>query len=305
VLVPKPGYPLFDYLAGLEGIRALPYYMEYIHREDGSSASSGEHDGGWRIDLDRLEDTMRSSGAKAVVLIHPNNPTGSYVGDAERERIVSLCARYGAAIIADEVFLPYRVDASEPRPSFGGEERCLCFALDGMSKLLCLPQLKLGWLRVSGPDRLKREACARLEIIADTYLSVGAVPMRALPGLLGRADGFVETVRERLALNMEELRGVFGFQGSGRAAGQGAHGGSPYRVYRCEGGWTALLEVPRILPEEELALDLLKTTHTMVHPGYFFDCEREGILAVSLIVPPAVFASGTRAIRSRMDELLG
>ncbi len=280
VLVPKPGYPLFDYLASLEGIIAQPYRMEYTHPD------------GWRIDLDGLEDSLRTGTVKAVVLIHPNNPSGSYVRETERKAIVRLCKKFDAAIIADEVFLPYNIDAQTPAPSFASETGCLTFTLDGLSKLMCLPQLKLGWMLVSGPAELKKSALERLEIIADTYLSVGTVPMHAVTQLMPKADAFVREVQARLRINLDSLRKCFEYSNS------------PYRVYRCEAGWTALLEIPRILSEEAIVLDLLETCGILVHPGYFFDCEREGILAISLIVPPEIFTTGIAAMQSRLNDLV-
>ncbi len=281
VLVPKPGYPLFDYLAALEGLSTLPYRLEYSHPD------------GFRIDIDDLADSFKNRRVKAIVLIHPNNPSGSYVRDSERRAIVDLCEKFGVAIIADEVFMPYEVDAEQRQASFNNERRCLTFTLDGLSKLLCLPQLKLGWLQISGPADLKKQASLRLEIIADTYLSVGCAPVHALARLLPQADDFIRALQARLRANLATLRA--GFQ----------YGASPYRVYRCEGGWTSLLEVPRILPEEALILDLLEYCKIMVHPGYFFDFEDEGILSLSLILQPDVFKSGIARLKTRLDTLVG
>ncbi len=280
VLVPKPGYPLFDYLAGLEGVRALPYALDYRHPR------------GWAIDIDRLLLDAAREKAKAIVLINPNNPTGSYIRADERVRIVEACACLGMAIIADEVFLPYALEDDGAQRSFGGESACLCFTLDGLSKLLCLPQLKLAWLRLSGPEALLAEASARLEIIADAYLSAGAPAMNALPSLLPAADGFVLSLQKRMQENMAALRGLFEEEGS------------PYRVLRCEGGWTAVLECPRVDSDEELALGLLLHAGVLVHPGYLFEFERDGYLTISLIVPPEQFRRGAAAMRGYLDGLL-
>lgn len=278
VLVPKPGYPLFDYLAGLEGLRALPYRLDY------------GHPAGWAIDIDALMTAAVEADARAIVVINPNNPTGSYLVEAERRALVEFAASRGVAIVSDEVFLPYAVEGSGT--SLGGEEACLCFALDGLSKLLCLPQLKLGWIRISGPEPLAAEAGSRLEIIADTYLSAGAPAMNALPALLPQADAFVSSVRERLRGNLAAMRAAF------------ESAGSPYRVLRCEGGWTALLECPRVRTDEELALGLLEAEGIALHPGYLYDFEREGYLALSLILPPDEFARGVEGLRRYLDGLL-
>ncbi|HPM72265.1 MAG TPA: hypothetical protein PLE25_04795, partial [Spirochaetales bacterium] len=172
-----------------------------------------------------------------------------------------------------------------------GEEACLTFALDGLSKLLCLPQLKLGWIRISGPRDQVDEAAARLELIADTYLSAGAPVMNALPSLLPGVDDFVGLVLGRLRSNLSEARTVFGGDGS------------PYRVLRCDGGWTALLEFPRYQGEESVILGLLEHASVAIQPGYFFDMEREGSLALSLILEPEVFAEGVRRIKAYIDSM--
>lgn len=279
VLVPKPGYPLFDYLAGLEAVHAEAYNLEY------------HHPGPWRIDLDQLKEKASAMKAKALVLIHPNNPTGSYVAQDEREAILELCEQTGMAIIADEVFLPYCLEVDGQPESFGGERRCLVFALDGLSKLLGLPQFKLGWIRLSGPVAVLAEATERLEIIADTYLSAGAPVMNALPALLPKADSFIHELRLRLKANLTNARAILG------------SGDSPYRILRCDGGWTALVEYPRLLTEEELVLGLLRQAGLYLHPGYFFDTQREGYLAISLILEQRLFSEGVGTLRAYLDRL--
>jgi len=278
VLVPKPGYPLFDYLAGLENVEARPYRLEYRHPQ------------GWQIDTDQLTAAAAQPRVKAIVLIHPNNPTGSFVSQAERDFILYLASRHGLAIIADEVFLAYPLETREAPLSFATAESGLVFSLNGLSKLLCLPQLKLGWIQLAGDPAVVAEALPRLELIADTYLSVGAAPMHALPQLLPQVEAFTSGLRQRLQANLATVRRIFD------------QAGSPFRLLRCEGGWTALLEVPRYLPEEELALALLEQAGLLVHPGYFFDCERDGLLALSLIVPPDEFAAGCQRLRAWFDD---
>jgi aspartate/methionine/tyrosine aminotransferase len=279
ILVPQPGYPLFGHLAGLESISVVPYRLEY------------SHPAGWSIDTGHLASLLDATAARAIIVISPNNPTGSYVSVAEREAIVHLCASRGVALIADEVFHPYRVEAASLPPRFGGEEGCLCFSLDGLSKLTGTPQLKLGWFRVSGPDPAVEEAMARLEIIADSYLSASAPAMNSLPRMLASSDAFVAGLRSRLLANLEHARVVFGGPQS------------PYRVLRCDGGWTALVEYPRYQGEEETVLGLLRGRHVSVQPGYFFDIERDGTLALSLILEPGLFRQGTLAVRGYIDSL--
>ena len=279
VLVPKPGYPLFEYLSGLEGLEAVPYPLEY------------RHPAGWGVDLDSLEAALKARRPKAVVLIHPNNPTGSFIGRRERRRILDLCGEAGTAVIADEVFLPYPLE-DPAEPSFAGESEVPCFVLNGFSKLLGLPQMKLGWIVLAGPASYRADAAGRLEIIADTYLSTGAPILNAAGELLPLAAGFTEELRERLLANLGCLREALEGEGS------------PYRVLRCSGGWTAVLELPRVLPEEDLALGLLREEGVFAHPGYFFDFPREAFLALSLLPRPEDFREGTGRLRAFLDRLL-
>ena len=281
VLVPRPGYPLFDHLAGLEAVRAEPYRLEYAHPE------------GWSIDVDNVRSVAERTGARAIVVINPNNPTGSFLSQREQTSIVSLCAELGMALIADEVFFPYAIEARPDRCRIGGQDGCLTFALDGFSKLLGLPQLKLGWIRVSGPAELVAEAEARLEVIADTFLSAGTPAMLAAPALLGQSDAFVASVNARLRHNLAAARSMF----------EGA--GSPFRILRCEGAWTALLEYPRYDTEEATVLGLLRDQHIAVQPGYFFDMERDGYLALSLILEPDRFVDGIRRVRHFIETNCG
>jgi alanine-synthesizing transaminase len=280
VLVPKPGYPLFDYLAGLESVEARPYRLEYSHPS------------GWRVDLGSVDEALAAGRAKAVVLINPNNPTGSYVRMGERESILSMCARHGCALISDEVFFGFPVEGGE-RSSFVGEERVLTFVLDGLSKRLGLPQMKLGWIAASGPRRLLDEAKGRLEIVADTYLSAGAPVMNALPRLLEDEDAFAGTLGRRLASNLAALHGILEAPGS------------PHRVLRCSGGWTALVESPALASEEELALGLLREEGLWSQPGFLFDMEREAFFTMSLILQPEVLEEGARAYLRRFERLMG
>lgn len=280
VLVPKPGYPLFDYLAGLEAVEARSYRLWY------------RHPSGWAMDLDSLEAGLAAGRVRAIVLINPNNPTGSYIGAEERSAILGLAARYGAALIVDEVFFDFPLE-SQGASSFLGEEAVLTFVLDGLSKMLGLPQMKLGWMALSGPGSQVEEAEGRLEIIADTYLSAGTPVMRALPTWLEAAPAFQEALGSRLKLNLAELKRVL------------EGGASPHRVLRCEGGWTALIESPRLAPEEDIALGLLKEEGLYIHPGFLFDMEREGVFASSLILRPEDLAEGARRYRRYFETLLG
>jgi alanine-synthesizing transaminase len=282
VLVPRPGYPLFDHLAGLEGVRAVGYTQEY------------NHPGGWSIDLDVLGNLLQSPGGeriRALVLINPNNPTGAYVQAAEREAILGLCERHSLALIVDEVFFGFPLEPRRGRASFLGESRLPCFVLDGLSKRLCLPQAKLGWIAVSGPAPDLAEALSRLDIIADAYLSAGSPVMNALPRLFTLEGTMRKRVLERMGEAMAAYREILEYPGS------------PHRLLRCEGGWTAIVESPRLAGEEELALGLLDQENLFAHPGYFFDMEREPHFAVSLILDPAAAREGARRYRELFDRL--
>jgi aspartate/methionine/tyrosine aminotransferase len=282
VLVPRPGYPLFDHLAGLEGVRALGYPQEYAHPR------------GWSIDLDELRcilDSPEGGKVRAVVLINPNNPTGAYVQEAEREALLEICERHGLALVVDEVFFGFPLEARQGRASFLGESRVPCFVLDGLSKRLCLPQAKLGWISVSGPENAVAEALARLDIIADAYLSAGTPVMNALPELFVLEGGMKASVLGRMESAMSAYREVLEYRDS------------PHRVLRCEGGWTALVESPRLADEEELALELLEQENVYAHPGYFFDMEREPHFAFSLILDDEAAREGASRYRALFDRL--
>jgi len=279
VLVPKPGYPLFDYLAGLEAVEPRPYRLYYAHPL------------GWRVDLDSVHAALDAGKARALVLINPNNPTGSYIKADERKALMELCSSYGCALIADEVFFGFPVEGGQSS-SFIGEDGVLCFVLDGLSKRLALPQMKLGWIAASGPRLELKEACGRLEILADAYLSAGTPIMNALPKLLAGASSFSTPCRERLAANLTALRTIL------------EPPDSPHRILRCEGGWTAIVESPRLLDEEELALGLLREEGLWSHPGYFFDMEKEAFFTVGLILPPELLERGARSYAAYFASLL-
>jgi hypothetical protein len=301
ILVPQPGYPLFDELAALESVRPVPYPIA-LERD-------------WRVDLDALERllapaTGAAGGApapRAVVVVNPNNPTGSALTAAERDRIDAFAARAGAAVIADEVFFDYllekeaRVSMAGPRsahPAPAGSPAgspaaaapaALTFTLGGLSKACGLPQMKLGWILVDGPAEARDGALGRLEFIADSYLSVGTPVQCAAERLLALGDGIAALIRERVDLNRQALAAAF-------------PGGSASRVLSSDGGWYAVLQVPAVGTEEEMVLDLLAQSDVLVHPGYFFDFAREAFLVLSLLPEPAVFGEAIRRLRSRLAD---
>lgn len=280
VIVPRPGYPLFEWLGRLEGVDVHYYQLEYFHPV------------GWRIDLDSIQDLVRQHSPRFIVAINPNNPTGSYLSRDERAALREICSAAGIALVCDEVFRHFWLDDESQRESMASDD-CLTLVLDGLSKSLCLPQMKVGWIQIGGqPDEVSAVNDG-LEIIADSFLSVSAPVMHALPDFLGLRPGVVANVRRRLLLNLAELR---------RQVGEGYT-----RVLCCEGGWTALLECPRVMEDDELILALLREEGVFVQPGYFYDFDKRGYLAISLIVNPDDFAGGvTRilALLHRKVELL-
>jgi len=265
VLVPCPGYPLFEFLAELESVELRSYPLV--------------HDGEWRLDLAELEAAI-TPRTRAVVVVSPGNPTGAFLKRGELEALDALCAARDLALVSDEVFadFAFREDARRA-PSAARDGRALAFALGGLSKSCGLPQLKLAWTAVSGPPTLRAGALARLEVIADTYLSVATPVQVAAPSLLERRDELQAPTRARVAANLEALRASLG-------------SASPATLYEPEGGWSAVLRVPATSTEEERVLRLLETQGVLVHPGYFFDFPTEAFLVVSLLTPPAEFQEG-------------
>lgn len=263
LLVPKPSYPLFEFLADLHDIRLVPYPLIYDH--------------GWQIDFHSLERavTERTRGA---VLVHPNNPTGSYVHEHEREHLNRLCRRHGLALIVDEVFLDYAVDGKAHR-SFADNDDVLTFTLSGLSKISALPQMKVAWIAASGPQSELSEAMARLEVIADTYLSMSTPIQWAVPELLEQRKSIQQQLLDRMQKNLAELDCHI----AARSACQ--------RLI-VEGGWYAVLRVPVTQSDEELAVELLRKKSVLVHPGHFYDFPSDGYLVLSLITPHGEFAEG-------------
>lgn len=271
VLVPVPTYPLFDLLASVQDVRLVHYPLLYDH--------------GWQMDLRQLPLTPRS---RALLVVNPNNPTGSFVKLQEREALVEVCRQRELAIIADEVFLDYEIGGA-PRPGFVAETPALTFTLSGISKICALPQMKLSWLVVSGPEGLAHAAMERLEVIADTYLSVSApVQLAAREFLSGRA-AVQQQLRQRIAANLAELDRQLAAQ------------------RRCtrldvEGGWYVVLRIPATGSDEDLAIALLEQAGVVVHPGHFYDFSDDGFLVVSLITLPEVFAQGMGKVLAMSNQ---
>ena len=274
VLVPVPSYPLFEFLASLDSVVVRPFRLDY-HGE-------------WSFDLDGLR-RATTPRTKAVVLVNPNNPTGSYLKRQELDAISAHCAAHGLALIGDEVFAEYVLDADLRRTcSVLAQRRALTFSLGGLSKSLGLPQLKLGWMAVGGPDDLVRQAIERLELICDTYLSVATPVQEALPSLLTYGAVVRTLIRERTTRNYQALRDL-------------AAKFPSVTLLPSEGGWYAVMQVAAMQSEESLVLQLLEQDRVLVHPGYFFDFPREAFLIVSLLPAPEVFDRAIGKVLARVE----
>jgi len=262
VLVPRPSYPLFEYLAAMESLKVDQYPLHY--------------DNGWSIAMDEIP-----AGARLLALVNPNNPTGSFVKRGEIERLSGS----GIPIVSDEVFSDYAFAPDPARvQTLVDFEDCLSFSMSGLSKVAGLPQMKLGWIVVNGPKDLQRDAMEKLEWIADTYLSVGAPVQCAAARLLAFADQFQGLIRDRTASNLRFAREYLA--------------GTSANILDVEGGWYATIRMPHIRSEEEYAVDLLDRAGVLVQPGYFYDFESEAYLIVSLLAEEAPFREGVAHIRN-------
>ncbi|OLB37251.1 MAG: aminotransferase [Acidobacteria bacterium 13_2_20CM_57_17] len=263
LLIPSPSYPLFDFLAEIQDVNLVRYPLLYDH--------------GWQIDFHELERAI-SPRTRGVIVVHPNNPTGHFAKRAEIAKLNSICSARGIAIIADEVFLDFTLDGERPA-SFAANRGAPTITLSGLSKISGLPQMKVAWLIASGPEEWKSEALARLELIADTYLSVNAPVQLAIPKFLELRHAFQKQVIERARGNLAELDRQLAAQ---KAVSR----------LKLEGGWCAMLKVPATRPDEDVAIDLLTTQGIFVHPGHFYDFPAEGVIVVSVLVPETQFARG-------------
>ena len=265
VLVPHPSYPLFEFLATLESVEATPYALAY--------------DGAWHLDVAALE-TAVTPRTRAIVVVNPNNPTGSCLRRGEANGLLAFAAAHELAVISDEVFADFLFrPAAELVTSLAADGPALVFSLGGLSKSCGLPQLKLGWIAVAGPEVQRAEALSRLEIVADTYLSVSTPVQRAAPALLQRLPELQAPILARLQANRRTLESA-------------ASPGSAATLLPADGGWTAVLRVPATQPEEDRVCALVERHGVLVHPGYFFDFPSEAFLVLSLLPEPEVFGEG-------------
>ena len=267
VLAPKPGYPLIESIARLECVDTVEYQLQF--------------DGSWFIDIAELERLLSEPGGeriRALVLINPNNPTGSYVKPTERARIVTLCRERGIALIADEVFFDYSLEPFPDNARLAGERGALT---------------KVGWIQVSGPDEDVAEAQRRLDVIADDYLPMSDIIAERIPALLNAAPAQTRRVGERVRNNLAKLHELLDADPNGLVS-----------VLRAEGGWNVLLRVPSVIDENELVLRLIGEHQLTGQPGYFFDMTSNGYLAVSLLPEPDEFERGIRAVLNTVAALL-
>jgi alanine-synthesizing transaminase len=268
VLVPRPSYPLFDHLTRLEGLRSLPYGLR---PEDG-----------WRVDFSSIEEG--GDRVRAVVVVHPNNPTGSFVHPEDTQQLIQTCRDRGWALIADEVFLPYPLDGGPGEgTSFAASEECLCFTLGGLSKSIGLPQAKLAWIVAGGPEEAVAGALEGLDYAADAYLTVSTPIALAASRLLNQGTAVREAISERCRTNLAVLR----------AAAQ-AHPST--EVLPCGGGWSAVVRLPAVEDEEALCLRLLEEHGVAVHPGLFFGFSSGVHLVLSLLPLEEIFAEGVQRL---------
>lgn len=264
VLIPVPSYPLFTYLGALESVNAVPYHLRY--------------DGSWYLDFSSLRQAI-SPRTKAIVAVNPNNPTGTLLSRAERDELLRVAAEHNLALISDEVFADYALGPKRfTSTSFMGNRSALSFVLNGLSKTAGMPQMKLGWIALNGSDTEVSRALARLEVIADTYLSVGTPAAKALPRLLSIGSATREQILQRVRANLASL--------DKRLANTAAH-----RLH-LDGGWSAIAQLPETQSEEDWVTGLIKEHAVITQPGYFFDMSRGAYLVLSLITRPEDFEAG-------------
>ena len=267
VLVPEPSYPLLNFLADIQDVKLVRYPLLYDH--------------GWQIDFHALGKVI-TPRSRAVVVVNPNNPTGHFAGVKDIKQLNEICSSRNMAIIADEVFLDFGLIT--PRaPSFAANIQALTFTMSGLSKICGLPQMKASWFVTSGPEKSKSEALARMEVIADTYLSMNTPVQLAIPTLLGQRHRFQKQVMKRVRKNLVELDRQLTRQ-------------KTCERLVVEGGWNAVLRVPAVDSVEDLAIRLLAEKRVYLHPGHFYDFPGDGFVVVSLITPERTFAEGIKRI---------
>ena len=268
ILIPVPSYPLFEYLAALECVRTVPYRLIY--------------DGSWSIDCTDLRQRL-SPRSRAIVVVNPNNPTGSFLNSAECELVLMLARDRRIPVISDEVFMDYRFpEQADSAPTLAGQDSTLAFCLNGLSKMAAMPQMKLGWIAIGGPAKEREAARTRLELLLDTYLSVSTPVQAVLRELLTIGAENRRILKSRIAGNLSNLRKLLVHQ--------------PVHALHAQGGWSIILRLPNTQSEEAWTTRLLDDEGTVVQPGYFFDMSSEPYIVLSLITPEEIFAEGISRI---------
>jgi alanine-synthesizing transaminase len=270
VLVPTPSYPLFEYLARLDSVEIVPYRLLY--------------DGSWFVDFASVREAI-SARTRAIVVVNPNNPTGSFLKSHETAELLKIAEEHNLPVVADEVFMDYAFAAvGDYTRTLIGCDRVLSFSLGGLSKSAGMPQMKLAWIVVNGGAEIRGDVRERLELLLDTYLSVATPVQNALGELLAIGDGMARQIRARIQRNRAALDGILK--------------DSPVHVLHAEAGWSAILQLPNIAREEDWIAELIGRRQVLVQPGYFFDMPSEPYAVVSLLTPEDVFAEGIQRLRA-------
>ena len=275
ILVPSPGYPLFEILGGLNDLEPISYPLFYDH--------------GWRLQMNVLGERINTR-TRAIVVVHPNNPTGSFVKNLELETLRECCRESSLALIADEVFADYALEDDQKRVVTHAQVAdILTLTLSGLSKISALPQMKLAWVVVNGPERELQQALSRLEFIADAYLSVSVPVAHALPRLLATRRSIQPQILARIRANLRRL--------DARLAPE-----MPVSRLETEGGWYAILELPTTRSDEEWAVEFLARDGVLVHPGHFYDFASDGFVVISLLPPTKIFEEGIGKMLGRVSQ---
>jgi alanine-synthesizing transaminase len=269
ILVPKPSYPLFDFLGDLQDVRLAPYSLEYAD--------------GWFIDFPSLIRTITPQ-TRAILLVHPNNPTGSYLREEQIQRLNTICRQHNLPLVVDEVFLDFPFSGKAAK-SFSGNSEVLTFTLSGLSKISALPQIKIAWVVTGGPEALTTPAMERLEVIADTFLSLSAPAQHALPVLLEQRHSIQPQILQRVLENRTSLQEFLARQAA-------------CKLLHADAGWTAVLRTSPNISDEDLAIKVLREKRVLVHPGHFYDFPSDGFLVLSLLTPGEEFREGVQRLLS-------
>jgi alanine-synthesizing transaminase len=270
VLVPSPSYPLFEYLARLESVAAVPYRLLY--------------DGSWFVNFESMRAAI-SARTRAIVVVNPNNPTGSFLKSHETEELFKIAQQHNLPLVADEVFMDYAFAGTGGcTRTFIGDDRVLSFSLGGLSKSAAMPQMKLAWIAVNGGAEVR----GRLELLLDTYLSVATPVQYALGELLAIGESIAREIHARVTRNRAALESILR--------------DSPVNALHAEAGWSAVLQLPNIWREEAWMAELIRRRRVLVQPGYFFDMPSEPYAVVSLLTPEDAFAEGIERLRTATPE---